>query len=126
MYQCRDCGNRFEVAIIKNIKGKGEIKVCPKCSGTWFTQIQHTHCRCCGAKLPAASEEYCNEYCQRRGLLMWERERKRRSVVAKSSLHTTQNLLERYNKKYHTRYSYGQFVTLILPTLTKEQIENEL
>ncbi|MBE6728052.1 MAG: hypothetical protein E7562_05335 [Ruminococcaceae bacterium] len=126
MYQCRDCGSHFEVAIIKNIKGKGKIRVCPECFGVWFTTIQHTHCRCCGAKLPVTAVEYCNEHCERRGLLMWQRERDRRKKVAKSSLYTTQSLLERYNKRYHTRYSYGQFVTLILPTLTKEQIENEL
>ena len=124
MYQCRDCGSRFEDADVKIINKDCEKKICPLCSG-WITPIQNTHCRYCGAKLPKGAQEYCNEYCRKNGNLMWEKERIRRKKDFESSMSLMQRLTGSYNLKYHTRYSYGQFVTLVYPRLTKEQL-NEL
>lgn len=117
MYQCRDCGRRFEAAERIRDEIKSGRAACPHCGGGAFSAVQSTHCRYCGARLPPGAEEYCNAHCRRRGELMWERERRRRGEQRVHPLYTTARAVETYNQAHGTRYSYGQFVTLILPRL---------
>ncbi len=122
MYQCRDCGYKFETARLQKTEDEWVKAVCPECGGEFCGEVQKRYCRCCGAKLPKGAEEYCNDACRKRGRMMWERERRTRAMNKISPIHNIIRAAERYNELHSTRYSYGQFTTVIMPYLSEEEL----
>ncbi len=78
------------------------------------------HCRCCGARLPAGRTEYCNGQCKSRGMKLWRAEQVRRRKWLTDPIGVTLKRIDTYNKEHGTDYSYGQFVSLVLPRLIKK------
>lgn len=123
MYECQDCGHIFEVAA-KVTERHGldtppfeEYGVCPACSSQFFRKAEVPHCRCCGARLPAGITEYCNETCRKRGTELRMLEEARMNQRRTDPLHVLVRQIDEYNRIHNTRYSYGQYVALILPRL---------
>lgn len=125
MYYCPACSAEFEKPML-TAETHGldtppyEIReVCPSCKRTGFYEKTTTHCRCCGAKLPDGTADYCSPACRAKGERLWERERRRRRLAFSSPVSQIVRELVRYNRENQTRYSYGQYVALIRPRLTK-------
>lgn len=123
MYYCKDCKSKFE-----NFKTATErhgldcppyekIDVCPYCMSENIEEYTVKHCRYCGARLKRLDGVYCNNECRRKGEKLWRIETKRRKQLAQSPINITVKKLEEYNKLHNTNYSYGQFVSIILPRL---------
>lgn len=127
MYYCPECGCEFEKPKkLYETHGLKEppfekILVCPDCNSTNFHEKVTTHCRCCGARLPDKSSEYCSESCREKGELLWSKQRKRRKIKTKSPINVILNELNFYNRQNNTDYSYGQYVAIIKPKLEAEK-----
>lgn len=123
MYECQDCRHIFDVA--KKITERHgldtppyeEYGVCPACGSGYFHRITVLHCRCCGARLPTGKSEYCNEACRKRGIEMRKRDEMRQHRRRNDPIQVLVRQIDEYNRVHNTRYSYGQYVALILPRL---------
>ena len=131
MYECQDCGHIFEFTVL-SIEKHGldtppfeKFGKCPVCSSGFFREIKRAHCRCCGARLPLGRIDYCDEYCRKRGNELWKREALRRTKHNTDPLTILLKQIDEYNKLHSTRYSYGQFVALVLPTIKKGGKKND-
>lgn len=131
MYQCRDCGYRFEyTASVFERHGLDNppyerIAVCPNCKSTDFSEITVDHCRCCGARLTGNQKEYCNDSCRRNGERMWERERVRRQYRKSNPLSVLIDEADAYNRAHGTCYTYGQYVAFIQPDILEGEKEDK-
>ena len=126
MYYCKNCGNDFEEpekiyeTHLLSYPPFELLYVCPRCKSENFHDKNLTHCRCCGARLPKSTEEYCSPSCKLKGEKMWRRELKKRQDLLKNPLQMITKECNIYNKSNGTNYSYGQYVALIRPKLLKE------
>ncbi|MBO4733063.1 MAG: hypothetical protein J5662_01165 [Clostridia bacterium] len=122
MYYCTDCDIFIEDPKLKNFKiaGKKEKRaLCPVCGGE-LTVAQPEYCRYCGRKLTSDSPDaYCNDNCRRLGRKLWTREIIRRRKIKEDPIARILRMLTSYNREHNTKYSYGQFVSLILPKIEK-------
>ncbi len=125
MYECLDCGCRFDT-VFTDFEKHGlqrppyeQYSCCPACYSRRIRKVKNLHCRCCGAKLPKERTEYCSDACCKNWYALQNRERKRRKMRFCDQLHTVVRQAEEYNKEHGTRYSYGQFIALIMPRLNK-------
>lgn len=123
MYECQDCRHIFDVA--KRIVDKHELDtppyeehgVCPSCGSSYYHKIAVLHCRCCGARLSPGKSEYCNDSCRKRGIELRKIEQIQRRVRQTAPIEVLVRQIDEYNRLHNTRYSYGQYVALILPKL---------
>ena len=130
MYRCQDCEKNFSSA--KRIYDENTADsppyekhlVCPYCESENIGFIKVYHCRCCGARLPFGVTDYCNEKCKKRGQKLWNREQKRKNQLKFDPIYIMTEMVDDYNKKHNTKYSYGQFVALVLPKIIKEEKVN--
>ena len=119
MYECQDCGCRFQAGIVKIEKHNLDTPpfetrgVCPQCESDNYVELMRYHCRCCGAKLSEKETEYCSAACKKRGELLWERQRKRRRLQSETALYSFVKEIAEYNSINNTDYSYGQYVALV-------------
>lgn len=102
MYFCESCGSFFD-----------NNTTCPYCNSEDIRVADFTHCRCCGAKLQIGQREYCCETCEKKGKILWEKERRRRRLSLVSPLNLVLKEIANYNKEHNTKLSYGQYVALI-------------
>ena len=127
MYECQDCSHRFKIPLRlcerHNLTSPPfeNFDVCPACKSTNFKAVKVFHCRCCGARLPQGKSEYCDDVCMQRGKKLWLRENARKNRILTDPLNVIVRQLEEYNRINHTKYSYGQFVGIILPRIAKEK-----
>lgn len=127
MYYCNDCGYEFcEPEIQFEMHGLTsppyeKLSVCPACKSGSISEKIKTHCRCCGARLAKEDTEYCSNICREKGEKLRNKERNRRKLQKSSPINQILKQASEYNKNHHTNYSYGQFVTLILPKLKAEK-----
>lgn len=98
---CECCGSFFE-----------NSDYCPFCESEDIRLANFTHCRCCGAKLQNNEQEYCSKDCEKKGKILWEKERRRKKLSLISPLNLTLKEIADYNKKHNTKYSYGQYIAL--------------
>lgn len=126
MYICKNCGLEFETplkATETHLFSDTPFEVlylCPACKSNHFHEKDMTHCRCCGAKLSSGAEEYCSEACRRKGNKLWDKQKKRLKREENDPLFLLVKEAALYNRKNGTDYSYGQYVSLVKPTLKKE------
>ena len=124
MYNCKDSKRRFEnFKVIIERHGLDsapyqKIAVCPICGGTDLEQFAVSHCRYCGARLKRKDGVYCGPQCRKNGEILWRLEEKRRKQRTQDPVNIITKRLEEYNKLHKTNYSYGQFVSLVLPRLS--------
>lgn len=122
MHYCPDCKTFIEDPIIKNYKISGKRvkkRLCPVCFSE-LTEASPEYCLYCGNRLGESSAGgYCNSTCRRLGLKLWTRELVRRKKIKDDPIARILRLLTSYNRDHGTRYSYGQFVALILPGLNR-------
>ncbi len=127
MFYCKDCGIEFETTK-KLYERHGlssppyePISVCPNCEGRNFYEHLTTHCRCCGVKLQLGDEGYCSEKCRVKGEKLRKIEINRRKLRLESPLSELVRLVDDFNNSNNTKYSYGQFVALVLPKINAEK-----
>ena len=127
MYECQDCGHRFNNPLRLCEKHNlpsppfEYFDACPACKSTFLRKVKVFHCRCCGARLPVGKTEYCDENCMQRGKKLWMRDSARKNRILTDPLNVIVRQLEEYNRANQTKYSYGQFVGIVLPKLIKEK-----
>ncbi len=127
MFCCMDCGKIFETP--KEFYEKHALDAppyerhlyCGSCGGE-VIPLKPSYCYACGARLPMGRKKFCNNDCRRQGERLWRRQRERLKRMALSPVNKIIRMLEGYNREHQTRYSYGQFVSLILPRLAAGEI----
>lgn len=123
MYYCTDCNIYVEDPKLKNFKIAGERKkkaLCPVCEKELIIAAPE-YCRYCGKRLKENSPDaYCDDYCRRLGRKLWTKEINRRKKIKENPIARILRMLTAYNNEHDTKYSYGQFVSLILPKLDKK------
>ena len=72
-------------------------------------------------RLYGENENYCNDSCRLTAKRLEEKERKRQKALRESPLTVLIREVDEYNKNNNTNFSYGQYVTLIKPKLTREE-----
>ena len=127
MFYCSDCDFEFEKPY-KLYEKHGMtsppyelLSVCPNCKGTNFYEKITTHCRSCGARLMNNEKDYCSKKCRENGENLSKIERRRRKQMSESPLNEIIRQVNAYNKQNNTKYSYGQYVALILPKIKAEK-----
>lgn len=127
MYYCVDCGCEFETAQSYTETHSlerppyEEGRRCPFCGGLSIKVKAVSYCRCCGAKLANGEKEYCSPSCRKRGEALRRRELNRKREMYSSPLFRAVRETDEYNKAHGTSYSYGQYVTLIKPRLSRKR-----
>lgn len=119
MYYCINCNEEFEKA--EKIIEKHELSsppfeeflVCPYCKSNDFFETKSLYCKCCGAKLKSYASDYCSKECEKKGILLWKKELKRRKIFSSNPLNQIVREVEEYNKNNNTCLSYGQYISLI-------------
>lgn len=123
MYYCTDCKIFVENPKLKNFKIRGKIEkaaLCPICLSR-LSDSSPAYCRYCGNRLSVESTDgYCSDDCRRLGRQLWTKELRRRKKIKDDPIARILRMLTSYNKEHNTRYSYGQFVSLILPGLERK------
>ena len=122
MYYCTDCKIHIEnPKAVKRKTASGEkIKLlCPVCLNELIVSAPE-YCRYCGVKLNSQNEDgYCSDECKRAGKRLWTRELRRRQKIKDDPIARILRMLTSYNRENNTKYSYGQFVALVLPKLNR-------
>ena len=127
MFYCKDCGFEFEKPLKLFDKHNLEtppyekLNVCPACKSTRIEERLITHCRCCGARLNGDIKDYCSEACKKNGEQLRNIESKRRKIQLESPLNMLVREVNEYNTRNNTKYSYGQYVAIILPKMKAEK-----
>lgn len=126
MYYCKNCGTDFdepqksyETHNLRDIPFE-VVYLCPNCKSTYFYEKSTTHCRCCGSRLPKGQTEYCCNTCKIKGERLWRRELKNRHSDMLDPLKIIVRECNEYNRQHGTDYSYGQYVAIIRPRLSKK------
>lgn len=122
MYYCTDCNIFVEDPKLKNFKIAGKTEraaLCPVCLKKLIISAPK-YCRYCGRRLNGTEKDaYCSDECRRFGRQFWTRELYRRKKLKDDPIARILRMLTSYNREHNTKYSYGQFVALILPKLGK-------
>ncbi len=127
MYYCKDCNHKFEKPLIKPESHRlssppfEKLYLCPFCKTTNFTEIEISHCKCCGARIIDGQGEFCSDKCKVRFEKLKREEYKRKRQTEDNAVYKFMREVERYNKKHNTKYSYGQYVALIKPRLKETE-----
>ena len=123
MYRCKDCNRKFEIPK-KVIETHGQTAppfevfyLCPFCNSTNFEKIIVGYCRCCGRRLNKPSDYYCSESCRLNAIKLKRKEELRKQALIRNPLSILIKEVEDYNNEHKTKYSYGQYVTIIKPKL---------
>ena len=120
MHYCKDCKIYVEDPLLRNFKISGKKTrefLCPVCRGK-LGEAKPLYCLYCGNRLGDASRDgYCCDTCRRLGKKLWTRELRRRRKIKDDPIARILRMLTSYNKEHGTKYSYGQFVALVLPKL---------
>ena len=127
MYYCLDCNKKFEKPLIIN-ESHGlssppfeKFSVCPFCKSTDFKEISASYCRCCGARISKTENDFCSDSCKVQYERLKKAEYKRKKQLFESPLYSLLREVEEYNKLHKTSFSYGQYVAIIKPQLSKEK-----
>lgn len=126
MYRCTDCGRDFEkFDIVFEEHGQDAppfegIAVCPFCRGSNISEVTLRRCHYCGVRL-ADQKDFCSEQCRANGMKLWQLEQRRRRRNAVHPLNIIIREVEDYNRRNGTCYTYGQYISRILPTLSKKE-----
>lgn len=122
MYYCTDCKIYIEDPKFKKVKESGKrisCAVCPICEERLIISVPE-YCRYCGTRLSEdCTDGFCSDNCRRLGRRLWIREMKRRRIIKDDPIARILRMLTVYNREHRTKYSYGQFVSLILPKIDK-------
>ncbi len=127
MYICKDCKKHFsqlkEISERHNLDNPPfeQLAVCPNCGSSAIEEERPHYCRCCGARLKSGVYGYCNNACRKKGERMWIRQEQNKTVIEKGALSRLVCGVKRYNAENGTNYSYGQFVAVVLPGLSKSE-----
>jgi len=127
MFYCNNCGFDFEKPLKLFDKHNldnppyEELSVCPACKSQNIKEKTVTHCKCCGARLGEGVIDYCSENCRENGIRLRNIENRKRKIRLESPLNILVRQVENYNKQNNTKYSYGQYVALILPKMKAEK-----
>lgn len=127
MYHCKECGKKFErPKIVKethNLNGPPfeKFALCPFCNSTNFNEIIIKHCHCCGARLKPHQIEFCSDECKITAEKLRLEEYKRLKKLNENPLVIMIKEVDEYNATHNTKFSYGQYVTLIKPKILKEE-----
>ena len=125
MYYCFDCNRKFEKPLIINERHGlssppfEKFSVCPFCESTDFKEISASYCRCCGARISKTENDFCSNACKSRYEQLKRNENKRKKQLEESELYSLLREVEQYNKSHKTNFSYGQYVAVIKPQLSK-------
>ena len=123
MYQCKDCGGKFQnpkIYIEKHgltLPPYEKIYLCPFCDSASFKEIITKYCNCCGARLKEQQGKFCSEKCKITAEKLRLQEYKRLKKLNDSPLVQMVKEVTDYNKVNNTKYSYGQYVAIIKPRL---------
>lgn len=129
MYYCTDCKQFFKTPkTLREHHGDlpapfEEWLCCPKCESTEIEETDKKYCKCCGKTLKKDQVGYCSEECLNTALLIKKRKIKDRTLGFSKSISLTVKLVTLYNLKNKTKLSYGQFVSLVLPKIKKEELK---
>lgn len=125
MYICKDCNKHFsEPKTIFERHGLDNppferTAVCPSCGSSAVREERKSYCRCCGARLKNGAYGYCNDSCRKKGELLRIRQEQSRRILREGALSRLVCGVKKYNAEKGTDYSYGQFVAVVLPRLSK-------
>ena len=102
------------------MSGKKTTKaLCPVCLGELIISAPE-YCRYCGTRLSGEEKDgFCTDTCRRLGRRLWTRELRRRRRLKDDPIARVLRMISHYNREHNTKYSYGQFVSLVLPKLEK-------
>ena len=126
MYSCTDCGRNFEeFNVVFEEHGRDKppfeaIAVCPFCKSGNISEVVSRRCHYCGARL-YGQKDFCSSDCREKGLRLWRLEQHRRRRRAVHPLNVIIREVENYNRRNGTCYTYGQYISRILPTLSKNE-----
>ncbi len=127
MYYCNDCKSKFEKPLIKAESHSltcppfEKVYLCPFCKTTNFEEMEIAHCRCCGARIIDNTGDFCSDKCRLRFEKLKTAEFKHKKQVNDSAIYKFVREVEEYNKLHNTKYSYGQYVAYIKPTLKEKK-----
>ena len=118
MYECQDCGRRFERA--EEYFEKHGLDTppferrwcCPICGSENFRECVGCYCRGCGRRLAPGAGSYCSEHCRRQDYLLRQQEAERRASRRNDPIEKLVRATWQYNLEHGTRYSYGQYVAM--------------
>ncbi len=131
MFICNACGTEFsEAKILIETHGLTsppfeKISVCPFCASSNFRETVFSHCRCCGARLRENEMGYCSDACKEKGEALRRKELKRLKERYNSPINEILRKRDEYNLSHNTRYSYGQFVAIIMPKEEKRKCKKK-
>ncbi|MBO4693011.1 MAG: hypothetical protein J5659_01265 [Clostridia bacterium] len=124
MYYCTDCKMFIEDPKFKSRNGgkkKHTTALCPICLNELIVSAPE-YCRCCGNHLIGNEKDgFCSDNCRRLGRKLWTREMRRRRKIKDDPIARIVRMLTLYNREHKTKYSYGQFVSLVLPKLQRKE-----
>ena len=122
MNYCTDCKMFIEDPVYRTQKRGGEKRrkaLCPLCAGELIISAPE-YCRYCGNRLTGGEKDgFCTDNCRRLGRKLWTKEMRRRKKIKDDPIARVLRMLTAYNSEHGTKYSYGQFVSLVLPKLEK-------
>ena len=123
MYYCTDCKMFIEDPIYRTRRRGGEkrrMALCPLCAGELIISAPE-YCRYCGSRLTGEEKDgFCTDNCRRLGKKLWTKEMRRRRKIKEDPIARVLRMLDTYNREHSTKYSYGQFVSLVLPKLERK------
>ena len=123
MYYCTDCKMFIEDPKFKKRREKGKTvshALCPVCKGELIVSAPE-YCRYCGTRLTGDEKDgFCTDNCRRLGRRLWTKEIRRRKKIKDDPIARILRMLTSYNREHNTKYSYGQFVSLVLPGLDRK------
>lgn len=126
MYVCTDCGRNFEeFSVVFEEHGLDTapfeaVAVCPFCKSNNISEVTLRRCHYCGVRL-YDQKDFCSSACRENGLKLWQLEQHRRRRRAVHPLNVIIREVENYNRRNGTCYTYGQYISRILPTLSKNE-----
>lgn len=122
MYYCTDCKMFIEDPVYRTVKKGAEKRrraLCPVCRGELIISAPE-YCRYCGNRLTGSERDgFCTDACRRLGRKLWTKEMRRRKKIKDDPIARVLRMLAAYNLEHHTKYSYGQFVSLVLPKIER-------
>lgn len=125
MYICTDCGRKFEKLDVIferhyiDFPPFEGVAVCPFCKSTNVKEEKIKRCHYCGIRL-VDKQDFCSKECREMGTHLWQIEQRRRRKNTTHPLNIMIREVEQYNREHGTCYTYGQYISRILPTITKK------
>lgn len=126
MYCCLDCNRKFEKPLKVNERHGlscppfESFSVCPFCRSTDFKEVIASHCRCCGARILDDKNGFCSNACKVQYERLKKAEYKCKKQAFESPLYSLLREVEEYNKLHKTSFSYGQYVAIVKPKISRK------